>query len=143
MRCITFILAGLGLVPLGSALVLQKGTLLPTNDPFYSSPINISLYAPGDIIASRPVSTDLNGILGLSLSVLSLSGAYQFLYRTADSFGNPAAAVTTVLIPHGANTEKMLSYQTAYDSANINCSPSYAFQAGANTTAVADIVMVQ
>lgn len=143
MHYLSFTLTGLSLIPLGWTFVLRTGALLPTDDPFYSSPANISLYAPGDVIASRSVSTDLNGILGHSLTDLTLAGAYQFLYRTADSFENPAAAVTTLLIPHGASTEKLLSYQTAYDSANINCSPSYAFQAGANNTAIADIVMVQ
>ncbi|WYZ41024.1 hypothetical protein EsH8_IV_001365 [Colletotrichum jinshuiense] len=37
---------------------------------------------------------------------------------------------------------KLLAYQTAYDSANNDCSPSYAFQAGANTTTLTDIAMI-
>lgn len=143
MRRNLLALAGLGLIPLGSTLASQNGTLLPSEDSFYSSPSNISLYSPGEIIASRSISADLNGILGISASNISLAGAYQFLYRTSDSFRNPAAAVATMLVPHNAKTDKLLSYQAVYDSANINCSPSYAIRAGANTTAVLDIVFVR
>ncbi|WLF81847.1 sphingosine N-acyltransferase subunit lip1 [Lodderomyces elongisporus] len=33
--------------------------------------------------------------------------------------------------PHNADPNKVLSYQTAEDSAHIDCSPSYSFQFGA------------
>lgn len=135
--------AGLGLVSPSFGLNVRADTVPPTTDPFYATPSNISQYNPGDVIASRNISTDLNGILGGSLTDISLAGAYQFLYRTVDSLKNPTAAVTTVLVPHDASTDKLLSYQTAYDSANENCSPSYAFQAGANNTAIVDIVLVR
>lgn len=135
-------LVGLGAVSPSLGLALQASPVVPTNDPFYSQPQNISAYLPGQIIASRSISTNLNGILGLSVTEISIKAAYQHLYRTTDSLYNPVAAVTTVLVPHNANPSKLLSYQTAYDSANINCGPSYSFQAGANNTNVVDIIMV-
>lgn len=124
------------------ALAPRASPLLPTEDVFYTQPENISDYSAGDIIASRAITVDLNGILGFSATVISIEAAYQYLYRTIDSLQNPVAAVATVLVPHNADPNKLLSYQTAYDSANINCGPSYSLQAGANNTAIVDDVMV-
>ena len=115
--------------------------LLPSQDAFYTQPANISSYAPGDVINSRSIPTNLNGLLSGGPSP-SIKAAYQYLYRTNDSLGNAIAAVTTLLVPYGADPSKLLAYQTAYDSANNDCSPSYAFQAGANTSATSDIIFV-
>lgn len=142
MHPIANILLGLVFSGLARGLDLQGDPALPTDDSFYYTPANISSYQPGDIIASRLVSTNLNGILGVSVTDISLAAAYQFLYRTTDGLKNPIATVTTILVPHNAQTGKLLAYQTAYDSANINCSPSYSLQAGANNTAIVDIVVV-
>lgn len=135
-------LLSLSIVSAALGLALRADVLLPHDDPFYTQPANISAYQPGEIIASRSVEIDLNGILGFSLTPISINATYQYLYRTVDSFQNPVAAVTTVLVPHDADPSKLLSYQTAYDSANINCGPSYSLQAGANNVAVVDIIMV-
>lgn len=136
-------LVGLSVVSSSLGLaVLRPSPVVPTNDPFYTQPQNISAYLPGQIIASRSVSTSLNSLLGFSVTDLSVQAAYQHLYRTTDSLRNPVAAVTTVLVPHNADPTKLLSYQTAYDSANINCGASYSFQAGANNSNVVDIIMV-
>lgn len=142
MYPIANILLGLVFSGLAVGLDLREVPALPTDDSFYYTPANISSYQPGDIIASRLVSTNLNGILGVSVTDISLAAAYQFLYRTTDGLKNPIATVTTILVPHDAQTGKLLAYQTAYDSANINCSPSYSLQAGANNTAIVDIVVV-
>jgi hypothetical protein len=53
---------------------------------------------------------------------------YQLLFRSTDSLGNASTAVSTVIIPHNANTTRLLSYQTAEDAAWANCAPSYTFQ---------------
>lgn len=142
------ILMGLGIIHpcLPMLLVLffvqRQSSKLPSDDPFYFQPENSSMYPPGDIIASRPVTANLNGLLGGSLTNISLSAAYRFLYRTTDSLQNPVAAVSDVLVPHHPHHGKLFSYQTAYDSPNINCSPSHSLQAGANNTAMVHIVMV-
>ncbi|KAK4498433.1 hypothetical protein PRZ48_011091 [Zasmidium cellare] len=115
--------------------------LLPSQDAFYTQPANISSYAPGDVISSRSIPTNLNGLLSGGPSP-SIKAAYQYSYRTTDSLGNAIAAVTTLLVPYGADPSKLLAYQTAYDSANNDCSPSYAFQAGANTSATSDIIFI-
>lgn len=136
-------LVSLSLTKAVLGLAVRADVLLPQDDPFYAQPANISDYQPGEVIASRAVETDLNGILGDSVTPISLNASYQFLYRTIDSLQNPIAAVTTVLVPHNADPSKLLSYQTAYDSANVNCGASYSFQAGANNVAVVDIIMVR
>lgn len=136
-------LSTLSILPFSLGLALRAGPLLPTEDPFYVQPQNVSEYQPGEIIASRLISIDVNGILGVSATAISVQAAFQHLYRTTDGLQNPVAAVTTVLVPYNANPGKLLSYQAAYDSANINCGPSYSLQAGANNTDVVDIIMVR
>lgn len=58
--------------------------------------------------------------------------AYQLLYRTADSLGDAAAAVTTIIVPGNANTSIVLSCQFATDAAWANCAPSYTIQLGSS-----------
>lgn len=127
---------------LSLALGSARAVLLPSADAFYTQPGNVSAYRPGDVIRSRAIDGSLNGISGGTPAPLSVKKAYQYLYRTTDSLGNAAAAVTTLLVPYGADPSKLLAYQTAYDSANNDCSPSYGLRAGANTTASSDIVFV-
>ncbi|KAB8234183.1 uncharacterized protein BDW43DRAFT_310539 [Aspergillus alliaceus] len=71
--------------------------------------------------------------------------AFQLLYVTHELDKNnetqeldkkKATSVTTIIVPQGANTSRILSYQIAYDSPDINCSPSYGLQKGANKEAV-------
>lgn len=136
-------LVSLSIVSAALGLVVPRAdVLLPSDDPFYAQPANISSYQPGEIIAWRTVDANLNGLLGESITEISLNATYQYLYRTVDSFQNPVAAVTTVMVPFNADPSKLLSYQTAYDSANNDCSPSYLLQAGADNVAVVDIIMV-
>ncbi|WP_029902860.1 lipase family protein [Nocardia brasiliensis] len=59
--------------------------------------------------------------------------AWQLLYRTNDSHGNPIATVTTVVKPRGpapAEGFKLLSYQVAEDSTAQYCAMSYVVQQG-------------
>lgn len=58
---------------------------------------------------------------------------YNILYRTTDSQYKPTWAVTTLLIPNNTqynSSDKLLSYQIPYDSADLNASPSYSMYAG-------------
>lgn len=93
----------------------------PASDPFYAAPSNITDYKPGDIIRHRNLPNPAVGITGLEAS-------YQLLYRTTDSLGNPEAAVTTILVPKNAGSNKLLSYQIAEDAAAVQCAPSVAIQ---------------
>lgn len=118
------------------------GVTLPSQDPFYVQPANISQYAPGGVIRMRQVSPNLSGLIAGKQSKASLKALYQILYRTTDNLNNAVAAVTSVLVPENADSNKLLAYQTAYDTASPDSVPSYAFQSGTNVTEVADIIFV-
>lgn len=107
--------------------LLRRAVVNPQDDAFYAAPANLSAYAPGDIIRSRPVPNSL-AILGTF--PVNIKQADQLLYRTTDAKGNPQAVVTTVIVPTNADYTKHLSYQIEYDSAWTGCNPSVALQQG-------------
>ncbi|KAM7205951.1 lipase [Rhypophila sp. PSN 637] len=84
--------------------------LPPSQDPFYS-PQQLS-----------PVP------------VPNCSAAYHIVYRTTDARFRPSWALTTLLLPPSYNPSSvsprpLLSYQLAYNSPDIDASPSYDFSA--------------
>ncbi|KMU83306.1 lipase 8 [Coccidioides immitis H538.4] len=95
--------------------------VLPEKDPFYIPPEGYEKAAPGEILRSREVPYP---IAAFTTFRINLAGAYQLLYRSSDNFGKPTATVTTVLVPHKADYNKVVSYQVAEDAASINCAPS-------------------
>ena len=99
----------------------------PSQDPFYQPPSGYENSAPGTILKSRPVPVP---VAFYSYDPVNVKGAYQLLYRTTDSHGNPEAAVTTVIQPYNADAGKLVSYQTAEDAPFVDCAPSYTFQFG-------------
>ncbi|KAJ6781698.1 hypothetical protein PWT90_09507 [Aphanocladium album] len=114
---------------------LLGGPRLPGDDSFYNPPPGFETAAPGAILRHRPVPKPL--------STFKLSAAYQLLYRTTDSFGQAVATVTTVLVPPGAQKDKLLSYQVAVDAADPNCCPSYVFQRGSETGGLFGTIVTQ
>ncbi|KAH0278566.1 secretory lipase, partial [Aureobasidium melanogenum] len=127
---------------LAATIAAVVGVTLPSQDPFYVQPANISQYAPGGVIRMRQVSPNLSGLIAGKQSKASLKALYQILYRTTDNLNNAVAAVTSVLVPENADSNKLLAYQTAYDTASPDSVPSYAFQSGTNVTEVADIIFI-
>lgn len=107
----------------------RSSPLLPSDDPFYTPPAGYESSAPGTILRSRNVP---NALAIGSILPVNVQGAYQLLYRSTDSLGNPQATVTTIIVPYDADPNKLLSYQIAEDGAWINCAPSYAIQKGSN-----------
>ncbi|MBL1077691.1 lipase [Nocardia sp. 2] len=97
----------------------------PDDDPFYAQPANLSAYAEGAVLNSRPIS-----VLGLPLPV----AGWQVQYRTTDSAGDPVADMTTVLSPLlpwlGPGTRPLVTYQVAEDSLGTRCAPSFALRGG-------------
>ena len=94
--------------------------LPPSQDPFYSPPSDISGYGLGEIIRSRPPPGPLSGIAQYTAE--SVKGAYQLMFRTTNTVGDPAAAITTVIIPYNANYSRVLFYPWPYDSSDVVCS---------------------
>ena len=95
------------------------GSVPPAQDPFYTAPANIASYAPGQIVASRPVTLNLS----------TPNNAWQIAYRTEDSHGNPEMTVTTLVVPRapwaGTGTRPAVSFGSAEDSTGSQCAPSY------------------
>lgn len=104
----------------------------PSEDPFYAAPEGFESKSPGDVLKHR----QMNNLFGVIVIPEKIKSVHQFLIRSEDSFGEPIAAVTTVFEPYNADPNKLLSYQSAEDAANIDCSPSYAMQLGADADTI-------
>lgn len=113
--------------------------LHPDTDPFYTPPGGFEYAEPGTVLRVRSVTTALFGLIPQEFP------AWQLLYRSTGMDGEPAAAVTTVLLPAGAHREEtggrrtgvaatprpLLSFQSAIDAVSATCFPSYALRRGA------------
>ncbi|KAI5956986.1 hypothetical protein KGF54_000605 [Candida jiufengensis] len=117
------------------SLVLSLPTTpkAPTEDDFYIVPDDIENYKPGDIIRYRNTPAQLRSII----FPINIKNSWQLLIRSEDSFGNPNAFVSTIMEPYDADPNKVISYQTFEDSANLDCSPSYGFLYGASISTIA------
>lgn len=101
----------------------------PADDPFYqyTGATPLANIAPGTVLNTRVVNYQ---ILGISLGFK----ATQLLYRSTDAQMRPAVNVTTVIKPNCSlfcpNKNKVLSYQSFYDSLNPADQPSWAIAGG-------------
>lgn len=101
---------------------------LPSQDPFYQPPAGFASQPPGTVLATREVDLALLGVIGQRVT------AWQLLYRSNDLNRQPQAAVTTVVLPTGADVagpRPLLAYQCAIDAVAEKCFPSYALRRGA------------
>ena len=96
-----------------------------TTDPFYSPPAGYQSDAPGTVLRSRPIAASWFQAIPMQVD------AWQLLYRTTDSKGQPYAAVTTVLKSRQtAKPSAILSFQNMTDSVAPQCMPSQTLQQG-------------
>ncbi|KAF9772534.1 hypothetical protein IL306_009755 [Fusarium sp. DS 682] len=111
----------------GSDIVTEtplEDSLPPTQDPWYSAPASWESKQPGDVLRIRSASA--------VTSIVEGSGAtYHILYRSMDSQDQPSWAVTTLFIPTSfyqspSGKAAILSYQFAYNTCNVDSSPSFA-----------------
>jgi hypothetical protein len=102
--------------------------LLPIEDPFYLPPDGDHWkdLPPGSILKRREVT-----IAKLFIDKKSKAKAYQLLYSTQDVRGDPDASVTTIIVPVSPRNKRVISLQSAYDSPDPNCAPSFGLQYGA------------
>ncbi|MDT3395113.1 lipase family protein [Streptomyces sp. B1866] len=112
------------------------GSVPPDEDPFYAAPADIGSYAPGAVVASRPITPKA----GPSADSVE---AWQISYRTNDSHDRPELAVTTLLVPKkawtGPGARPAVSAQAAEDSTGTQCAPSYGLASGSGYAATAGI----
>ncbi|KAL5354934.1 secretory lipase-domain-containing protein [Aspergillus floccosus] len=111
------------------ALLVSANPIPPSQDPWYDQPDDIDSYLPGDLIRFREIPAQLQPFLSSIPANVSTKAAYQYFYRTTDSLGDPVGAVVTLIEPYDSDPSKLLAYQTPYDSASLDCSPSYTAQA--------------
>lgn len=115
---------------------VSSAPVAPSQDPFYTSPPNFNLAAPGALLRVRQAPGNLTAV------IQNASAAYNILYRTTNSRYQPAWAVTTLFVPlsqpnktsvasnSSAAGGALLSYQIPYDSADVDSSPSFALYSG-------------
>lgn len=131
------LLGGL-IMALACAIALTVGagsaSAASANDAFYkytgSTPL--ASYAPGTVLKSRSISYH---ILGLATPLK----ATQLLYRANDAQGRATVNVTTVVQPNCflcLNREKVISYQSFYDSLNPEDQPSVQIAGGLSLTGI-------
>jgi hypothetical protein len=143
------ILASAASVPLTAS---PPSPILPSIDPFYNiSPSEYIAKPPGTPLRIRHAPGNLTTVVANSSAayvsnvpvrtvcktlLISYLNAKNILYRTTDSHGAPSYAVTTLFIPssnHSSitknSTTSLLSIQIAYNTANVDASPSYALYA--------------
>jgi hypothetical protein len=105
--------------PVGAGGIPPPGSVPPGQDPFYKAPADIGLYAPGQIVATRPVTG--SGIKGVDV--------WQISYRTNDAHNRPEMTVTTLMVPQapwtGRGARPVVSLQVPEDSTGLQCAPSY------------------
>ncbi len=127
----------------GPVAAAAGSPLPPQSDPFYQPPANLATTAPGTVLRTRSVSVAAFGLLGEQHV-----RAWQLLYRTTDTQGNPEATPTTVIEPTSRSplpVRPLVSYQVAEDSLGAQCAPSYQLQLGAplaNPVEQAEILLV-
>ncbi|KAF2167666.1 hypothetical protein M409DRAFT_65803 [Zasmidium cellare ATCC 36951] len=112
-----------------AAAIDQSAPVPPSKDPWYTAPTGFESAHPGQILRVR------NAIGNLTDLYSNSSAAYNILFRTTNSHYQPAWAVTTVFVPKTFNSSQFLSYQTPYDTADLDASPSYALY-GSDYTSV-------
>nr|WP_245720177.1 lipase family protein [Nocardia uniformis] len=88
----------------------------PDPDAFYAQPEDIGAYAPGDVLATRPMPP-LAAFPDTDITVVK--------FRSTNSTGKPIAAITTVLTPHNRQPDgPLLSYQHIINGLGAQCSVS-------------------
>jgi len=99
----------------------------PKQDPWYQLPaVTLEDLEPGHVLQVRPAPGNLTCAVG------NASAAWNIMYRTTGSRYQPTWAVTTLFAPLGKpDGNAVLSYQTHYDSADLNASPSFSLYQGA------------
>ncbi|CAO1632743.1 unnamed protein product [Jaminaea pallidilutea] len=106
---------------------------IPSQDPFYEVPSNVSSYSPGGIIRVRKVPTTIFGP--------ETKSAYQLLYRT-NSQGQPDATVATVIAPNNvaSGKPKIVAVAPPSNAGSIDCAPSYVYIPGSKSNNTLEVV---
>ena len=117
------------LLAAGAAAAMLPALTQAATDPFfeYTDAASLASAAPGTVLKSRTISVYVAGFK-------TKLKATQLVYRSTDAQMRPAANVTTIFAPDCTsgcpNKNKVISYQSFYDSLNPEDSPSRAYAGG-------------
>jgi hypothetical protein len=103
-----------------------RAALTPEQDPFYryEGVVPLAHIAPGTVLKTRVLAYH---VAGIPLPI----EAVQLLYRTTGELGQPTVNVTSILKPPSrSGPPTVISYQSFYDSLNLEDEPSYAISGG-------------
>ncbi|CCE78584.1 Piso0_000608 [Millerozyma farinosa CBS 7064] len=106
--------------------------LTPSQDSFYEPPPGYENTTVGTVLKIRKPPHRLRSIY----FPMNVKDSWQILVRSSDAKGNPTTIASTIIEPYNADPKKLVSYQTAEDSASPDCAPSYAFLEGASMSTV-------
>lgn len=116
-----------GTAPAAAIAYPAPGPPYPTTaaDPFYRQPgpARLAGMTPGELIRYRPIAARAWRISHVQAQ------AWQFVYRSTNTRGQPVADVATLLVPHQPRS-RLLSYQVAYDALDPRCTPSQEIMRG-------------
>lgn len=129
---------GSGSGTIGGGGAVPRAVEFPQPNGPYRSPVGDTFYqAPAlDTLRDVPSGTVLRfrEVTARAYYLLPVRGeAWQLMYRSTDTQGQPDAKITTVLVPPRApdTGRVLLSYQTAYDGLTLECAPSVELLKGA------------
>lgn len=129
---------GTGSGTIGGGDAVPRAVEFPQPEGPYRSPVGDAFYAapPPESLRGLPSGTVLRfrEVTARAYFLLPVRGeAWQLMYRSTDTQGEPDAKVTTLLIPPRApdTNRVLLSYQTAYDGLTLECAPSVELLKGA------------
>lgn len=123
------------------ALVIRDSSMLPPDqDPWYQPPDGWKDAKVGTVFRSRKVELK-------TLVKDNLKEVWQLLYRTTYvTDDQPTTSVTTVMVPHNADADKLVMFADFIDANGPQCAPSYAWRNGlsedaASITEVATVMI--
>jgi pimeloyl-ACP methyl ester carboxylesterase len=106
----------------------QASTSDAYSDAFYAKPSRQALeaLAPGTVLRVREIDPKAHFVFSMN------ARAWQLMFRSNDSKGQPVASITTVLVPPNAPSQDrvLVSYQVAYDALTLRCAPSQSLVRG-------------
>jgi hypothetical protein len=90
----------------GKTILQQVKDHLPLEDPFLKPPAGFEKAPPGSILRYRSVTQKIKLLSFIPLNVFE---AWQILYRTQNSVGEPEATIVTLLVPFNKKSDNLFS----------------------------------
>ncbi|WFD19739.1 hypothetical protein MCAP1_001975 [Malassezia caprae] len=107
------------LLTVATQVLASKHARARDSASFYRPPQGYENAAPGTILRTRQIEPAMYGAFRIGVD------GYQLLYRTNGNDNNtPSATVTTVLVPHNYDKNKLVVAGVYEDSYSSECAPS-------------------